>query len=106
MYLKYKWEYNQKELLGLAKRGLNMGLFKSKYEKELINIISKLEMNMSNNYKDAAQSNLKELQDSFARFVEEGKIKDKTKALYEKRIEEYIEKMKGYTHKDQKPFWT
>ena len=51
-----------------------MGLFKSKAEKELDSIIQRLNMNMSNNYKDNAQDELKE-------------------------------KMKGYSHKDQKPYW-
>lgn len=83
-----------------------MGLFKSKYEKELLGIISRLEMNMSNNYKDAAQSNLKELEETFRKFCEQGKIKDKTRENFEKKIEEYRQKMVGYTHKDQKPFWT
>lgn len=83
-----------------------MGLFKSKYEKELLGIISRLEMNMSNNYKDAAQSNLKELEETFREFCEQGKIKDKTRENFEKKIEEYRQKMVGYTHKDQKPFWT
>lgn len=83
-----------------------MGLFKSKYEKELLGIISRLEMNMSNNYKDAAQSNLKELEETFGEFCEQGKIKDKTRENFEKKIEEYRQKMVGYTHKDQKPFWT
>ena len=39
-----------------------MGLFKSKAEKELDDIIRRLEMNMSNNYKDNAQDDLKELE--------------------------------------------
>ena len=39
-----------------------MGLFKSKAEKELDGIISRLEMNMSNNYKDAAISDYNELE--------------------------------------------
>ena len=39
-----------------------MGLFKSKAEKELDSIIQKIDINMSNNYKDAAQVGLKELE--------------------------------------------
>ena len=39
-----------------------MGLFKSKAERELDTIIIRLQMNMSNNYKDNAQENLKELE--------------------------------------------
>ena len=44
-----------------------MRFFKSKEEKELDGIINRLEMNMSNNYKDNAQDNLKELEDIGAR---------------------------------------
>lgn len=83
-----------------------MGLFKSKYEKEMDSIISKLEMNMSNNYKDAAQNNLRELEEAFDNFVSQGKLKDKVQAEYGKKIEAYKVKMQGYTHKDQKPYWT
>ncbi len=83
-----------------------MGLFKSAYEKELDSVIKKLQMNLSNNYKDAAQENFKELQTLFERLVTEGKLKEKVKAQYEKTISEYAEKLKGYAHKDQKPYWT
>lgn len=83
-----------------------MGLFKSAYEKELDSVIKKLQMNLSNNYKDAAQENFKELQTLFERLVTEGKLKEKVKAQYEKTIFEYAEKLKGYAHKDQKPYWT
>ena len=38
-----------------------MGLFKSKEEKELEELIDRVEVNMSNNYKDAAQADFKEL---------------------------------------------
>ena len=83
-----------------------MGLFKSKYEKEMDSIISKLEMNMSNNYKDAAQNNLRELEEAFDNFVSQGKLKDKTQTEYGKKIEAYKVKKQGYTPKDQKPYWT
>ena len=36
-----------------------MGLFKSKYEKELDGIIADINMNMNNNYKDNAQAGLR-----------------------------------------------
>ena len=38
-----------------------MGLFKSKAAAGLDMIMSRIDMNMSNNYKDAAQMNYKEL---------------------------------------------
>ncbi|MCR4648445.1 MAG: hypothetical protein K5776_05130 [Lachnospiraceae bacterium] len=83
-----------------------MGLFKSKYEKAMDDVINKIRVNMSNNYKDAAQDNLAEFEKLFNSLCEEGKIKDKTKENYSKILDEYKEKMKGYTHKDQKPYWT
>ena len=82
-----------------------MGLFKTKYERELDMIITRLEMNMSNNYKDNAQMNLKELEEAFAGMKEVGQIKGASAEKYDKIIGGYIEKLKGYSHKDQKPYW-
>lgn len=82
-----------------------MGLFKSKAEKELDNIIQRLEMNMSNNYKDNAQDNLKELEASINALRASGSIKPGVLSKYELILESYKEKMKGYSHKDQKPYW-
>ncbi len=82
-----------------------MGLFKSNEEKQLDAIIGKLQMNMSNNYKDNAQANFKELQEVFEGMRSSGKLKGKALAKYETILEEYREKLKGYTHKDQKPYW-
>ncbi len=83
-----------------------MGLFKSAAEKELDGIIKRLEANMSNNYKDNAQSNLKELIAKFDELRDSGKLKGNALTKYEGILAEYKEKMKGFTHKDQKPFWT
>lgn len=82
-----------------------MRLFKSKEEKELNNIINRLEMNMSNNYKDNAQGNLKELGAAIDGFRTSGKMKPAVLAEYENILNDYKEKMKGYSHKDQKPYW-
>ena len=76
-----------------------MRFFKSKEEKELDNIISRLEMNMSNNYKDNAQDNLKELEATI------NALKPAILAQYMAILNDYKEKMKGYSHKDQKPYW-
>lgn len=83
-----------------------MGLFKSKSEKQLDEIIKSMEMNMSNNYKDNAQDNLRELEETFSSMKSEGKLKEKVAKRYETILLEYQEKMKGYSHKDQKPYWT
>ncbi len=82
-----------------------MSLFKTKAEKELDKIILKLEMNMSNNYKDNAQANLKELEEALNGMRESGNVKPAVIAKYESIIDTYKQKMKGYTHKDQKPYW-
>ena len=83
-----------------------MGLFGSKKHMELERIISRLESNKQNNYKDAAQQDFKELVERFSGLSEEGKLSEKQKANYESVLSSYSVTMKGYTHKDQKPFWT
>ena len=82
-----------------------MSIFKSKYEKNLDEIINRLEMNMSNNYKDNAQDNLRELEECLNSFKESGKMKPAAIGKYENIIADYKENMKGFTHKDQKPYW-
>ena len=82
-----------------------MHFFKSKEEKELENIIYRLEMNMSNNYKDNALDNLKELEATINALSHSGKMKPAILAQYMAILNDYKEKMKGYSHKDQKPYW-
>ncbi len=83
-----------------------MGLFKSKYEKDLDGKIQSIEMNMSNNYKDAAQQSLAELERTLETYAETGKISDRAGAFYKDKVAYYRERLKGFTHKDQKPYWT
>ena len=84
-----------------------MGLFDfgKKECKPLEAVLFSLQMNMSNNYKDNAQSNLKELEEAFVRLRESGALKGKACMNYEAILADYREKMKGYSHKDQKPYW-
>ena len=82
-----------------------MGLFKSKAEKELDSIIQRLNMNMSNNYKDNAQDDLKYLETTINAFRTLGTVKLGVLVKYEGILDELKEKMKGYSHKDQKPYW-
>ena len=82
-----------------------MGLFKSKEEKELDSIMQRLQMDLSNNYKDNAQDDLKEFEAAMNGMRTSGKIKDKVLAKYEAALGEYKEQMKDYSHKDQKPYW-
>ena len=70
---------------------------KTKEEKELLLSIEKIEMNMSNNYKDAAQMNVAEVEAKLSRSTEQGNVSDELR-------EEYESNVKGYAHKDQKPY--
>lgn len=85
-----------------------MGLFDKFTGKcaELEDVIFRMESNISNNYKDAAQSNLKELAEKYERLLSEGKLNDKQKARYSDLLATYSERMKKFTHKDQTPYWT
>lgn len=83
-----------------------MGLFKSKEEKQLIEIIGRIDMAMANNYKDDAQSNFKALEQSLETMKQRNALKPKVLERYEGIAESYRSRLKGYTHKDQKPYWT
>ena len=74
----------------------------NKEKKELNAIMSRIETNMANNYKDAAQEALKELEERLAK----SEWKENQKSFYVSRVSAYKEKMKEFTHKDQKPYWT
>ncbi len=80
--------------------------FGNKKSPALEDIIDKLESNMANNYKDAAQADFKELERVYEELVSLGKLSEKQKNQYESVIEDYREKLKKYSHKDQKPYWT
>ena len=82
-----------------------MFLFRSKTEKHLDSIIQRLEMNMSNNYKDNAQDDLKELEAAVKTMEDEGKVKPEIVSRYTTILERYKLKLKDYSHKDQKPYW-
>lgn len=67
--------------------------------------LERIQMNFENNYKDAAQLNLKEFEALFHSLSEEGKLTDRQIAFYGEKLEEYNGRMKNFTHKDQKPTW-
>ena len=81
-------------------------IFKNKYEKKLDEILDEMNMNMSNNYKDNAQKNLEEFESALTRFIEQGRLKEKSQKNYTDVLTSYKERLKGYSHKDQKPYWT
>lgn len=80
-------------------------LKKNGKNKELDTVIQKLQMNMENNYKDAAQINLKEFEALLAELENSGKLNDRQKRYYEEQLASFRERMKNFTHRDQKPTW-
>lgn len=80
-------------------------LKKNSANKQLDEIIQRIQMNASNNYKDAAQSGLKELETLLKELENADKLNDKQTIYYEEKLAEFKEQMKNFTHKDQKPTW-
>jgi len=68
-------------------------------------ILQKVQINMSNNYKDEAQANLKEFHSAFTELLNTDKLNEKQKAYYMNKLNILKEQMKNYTHKDQKTTW-
>lgn len=73
---------------------------------ELEKIIARIEANMANNYKDNAQEALREFEKRLPELIAENKLSEKQKADYENLLHSFQIKMKEFTHKDQKPYWT
>lgn len=83
-----------------------MGLFlKNHYEDKLDSLLANIHMNMSNNYKDAAQQDLVVYERQLNEYIADGKHKQRTINRHNKELNDLKETLKGYTHKDQKPNW-
>lgn len=72
---------------------------------QLEKIAGELEMNMSNNYKDAAQENFREFERVLGTLESEGRISEAQVSVYRQKLSTYKQKLKNYTHKDQKVTW-
>lgn len=81
-------------------------LKKAKSSKELDRIIAEIDMNMQNNYKDAAREAFREFEKRLAALMESGDLSESQKSEYTAKLSGYREKLKSYSHKDQKPYWT
>lgn len=73
--------------------------------KELDRIIAELNMNMQNNYKDAAQEALRELEQKLSEMTAANTLSESQKASYTSVLDEYKVRLKSYSHKEQRPFW-
>jgi len=85
-----------------------MSLFGKKFgaARQLDEILNRIQMNFENNYKDAAQMSLKELETLYQELSQAGKLSEHQKSYYSDRLEELKGRMKNFTHKDQKATWT
>lgn len=86
------------------------GAFKSKLSSkykvgEFEELISKIRMNLANNYKDEAQRGLKSFTQLFQDMKEKGQLNEKQLLVYGEELSALTEKLEGYSHKDQKPYW-
>lgn len=84
-----------------------MGIFARRAAvRQLDEKLERIQNNFENNYKDAAQLNLKEFEGLLHDMCEEGRLSERQKSYYSDKLEEFGERMKNFTHKDQKPTWT
>lgn len=79
--------------------------FKSALEKQLDEKINRIQNNFENNYKDAAQLNLKEFESMLKDAKDAGKLKEKRLTHYQNILADYQNQMHKFTHKDQKCTW-
>jgi len=78
---------------------------KSGGNRQLDEKLQRIQMNFENNYKDAAQINLKEFTELFRELSDAGKLSEAQKVYYSEKLSDYNGRMKNFTHKDQKPTW-
>ena len=88
------------------RKGMFEFLKKPKKNRDLEALMERIDSNMANNYKDAAQEYLKEFEVKLSQLAEAGQLKEDQKKHYEDLLDTYRIRMKGFTHKDQKPYWT
>ena len=68
-------------------------------------LIGRIQVNASNNYKDAAQQSFREYEAAFGALCEEGKLSEAQMEYYREMLETFRVQMKNFTHKDQKTTW-
>lgn len=87
--------------------GLHLPDFKNAHKKnqELEELLAKVASNVANNYKDAAQKEFVKYQAKYAELKDGGVLNEKQVLYYGGCLSEFQEKLQGFTHKDQKPYW-
>lgn len=79
---------------------------KIKVTQELDNMIVEIKLAMENNYKDIARQTVEELKQKVCELTENGSLTEKEIEKYTSIVNGYEVRMVGYSHKDQKPYWT
>lgn len=82
-----------------------LSIFQKKTNSELEGLINSTRSSMQNNYKDMAQDYFKDFCKKYNELMESGVLNDKQKAYYTEQRDILTEELKGFTHKDQKPYW-
>ncbi|MDO4188174.1 MAG: hypothetical protein Q4D29_04215 [Lachnospiraceae bacterium] len=82
-----------------------VSIFKKKTQKDLEDLILKTRSSMQNNYKDMAQDFFKDFCKKYDELMSIGALNDKQIENYKKERDILTEELKGFTHKDQKPYW-
>lgn len=77
-----------------------------KKNRELEYIMERIDSNVANNYKDAAQEYLSEFETKLQKLKDDKKLNDEQISHYESELENYKNRLKEFKHKDQKPYWT
>ena len=77
--------------------------FGKKECKPLEAVLFSLQMNMSNNYKDATIADLNKLEVLYETLRKNGEMNEKQMVHYAEVIDEWKEKTKGFAYKNQAP---
>ncbi len=83
-----------------------MAFFRKRRDPEMDNLIASLQMNMQNNYKDAAQEDYRKLRKMYDEKTEAGVFSMRLQAKYDELMADFGIQLRSYTHADQKPYWT
>ena len=80
-------------------------IFQPKVHKALEELINRTRSSMQNNYKDMAQDYFKDFCMLHDELLNSDSLNEKQKEYYKVERETLSEELKGFTHKDQKPYW-
>lgn len=73
--------------------------------KQLDTLLQNIQLNLSNNYKDAAQEDLREFESCLMAAIEAGSLSASQQEFYESKLSALKVRLKNFTHKDQKTTW-